>query len=137
MKKIIKTLAVAILLISLLPSCKKSDSGWQQLTTLQKIQAKWQVQTYYENDHYFGADHIKNSTGTANDYLDFRTDGKLYTSMFGYKDTVAYSLPDDAHLLIGSSSKYEIKTLTANSMVLYGMDISGADFLEENITLSK
>ena len=130
MKKILKTLAVATLVFVCLPACKKTDAAWQQLTTIQKIQAKWQVQTYYENDHYFGVDHIKNSNGTVNDYLDFRTDGKVYTSMFGYKDTVTYSLLDDVHLLIGGANKYEIKTLSANSLVMYGKDINGADFLE-------
>ena len=103
MKKILKTMALGILVFICMPSCKKTDSSGQPLTTIQKLQAKWQVQTYYENDHYFGADHIKNSIGTVNDYLDFRTDGKVYTAMFGYKDTVTYSLPDDAHLLIGGA----------------------------------
>jgi hypothetical protein len=42
----------------------------------------------------------------------------------------------DSKILIGSSS-YDIKTLTSNSFILYGKDISGSDFLQETITMTK
>lgn len=137
MKKIITSVAVATLLIFCLSACKKSSDTQTPQTTLQKIQAKWQLENYYENDHYSGADHIKNTVGTSGDYLDFRSDGKVYTSLFGYKDTVTYSLITDTQLLIDGVSKYDIKTLTTNSFVIYGKDVSGSDFLEEKITMKK
>lgn len=136
MKKLINTLAVATLLFIGIAACKKSDTTQPQ-TTLQKIQAKWQLQTYYENDHFSGADHIKNSAGTTSDFLDFRTDGKVYTSLFGYRDTVNYRLTDDTHLLIDGVNNYEIKTLTSNSFTIYQKDVSGSNFLEETITMAK
>ncbi len=136
MKKILKTLAVATLIFTWLPACKKTDTVQPQ-TTLQKIQAKWQLQTYYENDHYLGADHIRNMTGTSNDYLDFRTDGKVYSFIFGNKDTASYSLINDTHLLIDGVTTYEIKTLSASLFSIYGKEISGSDFLEETITMVK
>ena len=81
MKKIITSIAIVTLFTFYLTACKKSSDTQQPQTTLQKIQAKWQVDTYYENDHFSGADHIKNTVGTANDYFDFRPDGKIYFSL--------------------------------------------------------
>lgn len=136
MKKIITSIAVATLIVLCITACKKTDTQQPQ-TTLQKIQAKWQLQTYYSNDHFSGTDHIQNITGTANDYLDFRTDGKVYSSLLGSRDTVTYSLVSDAQLLIDGSTRYDIKTLTSNSFVMYEKDISGSGFLEETITMTK
>lgn len=136
MKKIIIPMAVATLIVFCITACKKTDNQQPQ-TTLQKIQAKWQLQTYYSNDHFSGVDHIQNVTGTASDYLDFRPDGKVYSSLLGSRDTVTYSLVNDTQLLIDGSTKYDIKTLTSNSFVIYEKDISGSDFLEETITMAK
>ncbi len=139
MKKNIIAITIVAMAIIYLPACKKSsDIQPEPQTTFQKIQAKWQLVTHYENDHFAGVDHIKNTTGTATDYLDFRTDGKIYASFFGYRDTVTYSLINDTQLLIDGTNKYDIKTLTSNSFIIYGKDVSSnGDFLEETFTMKK
>ena len=137
MKKIITSIAIVTLFTFCLTACKKSSDAQQPQTTLEKIQAKWQLQTFLENDHYSGSDHITNITGTANDYLDFKTDGKIYYSLQGHKDTVTYSLVSDIQLLIHGTSKYDIRTLTANSFIFYGKNVSGSDYLEETFTMKK
>ena len=137
MKKLITLMAVATLLIFSLSSCKKTDEIQTPKTVIQKKQANWQLSNYYGNDHFGGADHITNITGTAGDYIEFRTDGKVYYSIQGNKDTTTYSLLTDIQFLIGGSMKYDIKTLTDNGFIFYGKDVSGADFLEETFTMKK
>jgi hypothetical protein len=136
MKKFIKSMAVATLMVCLFPACKKTDTQVPQ-TTLQKIQAKWQLVTYQENDHFSGMDHIQSLTGGSDDYLDFRTDGKVYVSVFGSIDTSTYALSGDTKIVIDGSFITEIKTLTQNSFVLYSKDVSGSDFLEQTFTMKK
>ena len=138
MKKIITSIAIVTLITFCLPACKKSSDTQQPQTTLQKMQAKWQLETLFQNDHYSGTDHIMNITGTVNDYLDFRTDGKIYSSIQGNRDTTTYSLASDTKLLIDGVNNYDIKTLTSASFIIYLKDISGLpDFFEETITMKK
>ena len=137
MKKIITSIVIVTLVTFYLTACKKSSDTQQPQTTLQKIQNKWLLQNYLENDHYSGLDHIKNLTGGANDYLDFRTDGKVYVSLFGSKDTSTYALSGDTKIVVDGVNIFDIKTLTENSFIIYQKDISGSDFLEQTFTMKK
>lgn len=143
MKKLIIALTVVMLIIFIVQGCKKSDdtTAVVPLTTLQKLQAKWQIQSILENDHYSGADHVRNSTGGPGDYLDFRTDGKLYLSVFGFKDTIPYTLSGDTKIILSAGSattNLDIKTLTSNSLILYNKELyPPSDYYEETVTLTK
>lgn len=135
MKKILTLMLIAALIMGGMASCKKNDSTPK--TTLQKIQAKWQLVSYQENDHYSGMDHIQNLTGGPDDYLDFRTDGKVYVSFFGTRDTSVYALSGDTKVVMDGSFILDIKTLTDNSFILYSKDVFGADYYEQTFTLKK
>jgi hypothetical protein len=137
MKKLITSITIVILFTIFLSACKKPNDPPATLTTLQKIQAKWQIETYAENDYYSGADHIQNKTGSTSDYLDFRADGKVYVSLFGTKDTSTYTLSGETKIIIDGASTYDIKTLTSNSFTIYQKDISGSDFFEQTFTMKK
>ncbi len=136
MKKIFISIAIIAILSNSFTGCKKSDTQ-VALTPLQKMQAKWQLVTYAENDHFSGADHFKNLTGGVDDYLDFRVDGKVYVSLFGTKDTSTYAMSGDTRIVIDGSLFLDIKTLTDKACVLYGKDVFGADFLEQTFTMRK
>jgi hypothetical protein len=138
MKKLIDSMAVATAIMLCFTACKKNNEQTPQ-TVLQKIQAKWHVQSIYQNDHFSGTDHIQNSTGGPGDYIEFRGDGMVYSSVFGFTDTSTYVLSGDTKILLNGSggAVYDIKTLTANNFVLYEYDVSGPDFLEEKITMTK
>ncbi|HUS01786.1 MAG TPA: hypothetical protein VMY77_08670 [Chitinophagaceae bacterium] len=136
MKKFITSMAVATLLVCILPACKKTDTPAPQ-TTEQKLQAKWQLDTYAENDHFSGADHLQNLTGGPNDYLDFRSDGKVYVSLFGIKDTSVYALSGDTKIVIDGAVIYDIKALTGSSFIMYQKDVSGSDFFEQTFKMKK
>lgn len=134
MKKIITLMAVATILTCIAPACKKNDV---QQTPLQKLQAKWFLVTDVYNDHYSGADHTTTLTGTANDYAEFKTDGNVFSSVSGYTNTTPYNLINDTKLKIDTDT-YDIKTLTANSLVLYIKTLyGGTDYDEETITFKK
>lgn len=139
MKKIITSIAIVTVVTFYLSACKKSDT--QRTTTqtpLQKIQAKWQLQTYVYNDHYANMDHLTNLTGGANDYLDFRTDMKVYTYLFGSRDTSTYALSGDTKVVIDGTDIFDIKTLTNNSFIMYNKDNgSGTDYEEITFTMKK
>ncbi len=138
MKKIIRLLTILTLVTLYLSACKKSHDDTQQ-TTLQKLQAKWQLQSWVENDHFSGTDHIITTTGNAADYIDFRNDGKVYSSISGNIDVTTYSLTsNDTKILIDGTDTYDIKTLTSNSFILYNKELSGAsDFNETTINMKK
>ncbi len=139
MKKFITSITIVALAIIYLPACKKSSDAQPQQTTLQKIQAKWQLQSLVENDHFSGTDHIITITGNANDYIDFRTDGKVYSSISGNMDVATYSLTgSDTKILIDGTDTFDIKTLTSNSFILYIKQLSGgSDFDETTINMKK
>lgn len=132
MKKIISSIAVAILLLSV-PACNKKDTPQ---TTQQKILGKWILVTDVYNDHYLGADHISTQTGTANDYAEFKSDGNVYSSVSGFTNTTTYSIVSDTKINI-DGDVYDIKTLTTNALILYIKNVYGADYDEETITFKK
>ena len=137
MKKFITSIAAATILICSMPGCKKSsDTQQPPQTTLQKIQAKWFLATDVYNDHYSGTDHIVTQLG-ANDYVEFKTDGNVFSSVSGSTNTTTYSLISDTKLKVDTDI-YDIKTLTSNSFILYIKTLySGSDYDEETITFKK
>ncbi len=126
-----------ILLFALVTfSCKKDDKPGQ--TTSQRIQHKWGVDSYVSNNHIGGIDDIETSPGSAQDYVDFRTDGKVYTQFAGEADITGYSVQGDNTITIESFGTYTIKTLTDNQLVLYYKDAeANGDFYEETLNLKR
>src|SRR3982751_1288229 len=94
-------------------SCdKKNDKPANN--TLSKIQAKWKVGNVKYD--YVGEDDDYTYTGVAADYIDFRTDGKVYTNIDNEKDTSAYKLVGDTKLVIDGDTS-TIKSLSSNQFV--------------------
>jgi signal peptidase I len=135
MKKIITSAALVLWVTFYLPACKKTD---KQPTTLEKIQGKWQLDKDVFNDHFSGQDNIDSITGMPGDIIDFRSDGKVYTSIQSQVDTTTYSLSGDTKLVVDGNQNYDITTLTSNSFILHQkVNASGSDFYEETLTLKK
>ena len=140
MKKVITSIVIVTLVTMYLQACKKSDTtaATSTQTVLQKIQYKWTLERIVDNNYYSGADHINTTTGTSSDYFDFKKDGKVYFSFSGITDVVTYSLINDTQILIDGTETYQIKTLTANSFVLYQKNIRNAtDYDEETIIMKR
>ena len=94
-------------------ACKKSA-----LSVAQRLQAKWLVDKEISNSHYGGADHTATYTGLATDYVDFRSNNKVYSQVSGSKDTSNYSVVNDSTMTIDVDT-YKILTLTDNIFKIY------------------
>lgn len=120
MKKLLYFFAVTIGFSILMTSCKKDD----ETTTTQKIQARWnfQKQINYEND--MGVIYRDTITGSAGDYVEFKTDGKVYSSISGITATSNYEVLGNnkvvTWLIPSEKDTINIQTLTASQLILFG-----------------
>ena len=112
-----------------LGGCKKKDK--QPQTTMEKIQGKWTLQNETDNEHTGGQDNITNMPGGNSDVVEFRNDGKVYSDVFGTKDTSAYSLQGDTQIILDGIQTFDIKTLTSTSFIIYSKETFSADDYEE------
>ena len=119
-------------------SCKKKDTA----TTLQKIQAKWSIESVIDHEHdpsSLPIDTTVTTLGVATDYIDFRSDGKVYSFFDGSADTSAYALSGDTSIIISTSGNLKIQSLTDHVLKLYEKedDPSTSSYFEETINLKK
>jgi len=133
MKKIFQSLLIITLISFLFSACKKKDV---QLTTAEKVQGTWQLQTDIYHEFVSGTDYSDTTTG-PNSTLEFRNDGKVYSDLQGQKDTSTYTLTGDNQIVINGNITFDIKTLTTNLFVLYTKQTQGADYSEETLSLKK
>lgn len=113
-----KTIRVSAMLIAVLvsaASCDKDDDN-PAPSTLSRIQAKWGV-TSKVVDKPGTTVGDSTYTGVAADYMDFKTDNKVYWQLNNVKDTAAYSLTNDSTLVLdGVASK--ITKLSGSEFVI-------------------
>ena len=121
--------------ITLFASCKKDDPT---PTTTQRVQGVWkldQVISYYQ---FTGFPAARDTTfGLATDYVDFRTDNKVYSFVDGQYDTSTYAIISDNALLLDGDTT-NIQTLTATNFNLFSSDyVNSTNFSEVTIKLKK
>jgi hypothetical protein len=138
MKKVFLFTMSAIMLTFIFESCKKKDTA----TTLQKIQAKWSIESVIDHEHdpsSLPIDTTVTTLGVATDYIDFRSDGKVYSFFDGSADTSAYALSGDTSIIISTSGNLKIQSLTDHVLKLYEKedDPSTSSYFEETINLKK
>lgn len=130
MKKLMVPAAMLAAVVMVV-SCDK-DNDKPANTTLSKIQAKWKVANVKFN---IGAED-STYTGAATDYVDFRTDGKVYTSIGTQKDTSAYSLVNDTKLVVDGDTAV-IKQLSGNQFSFESKELIVEDTLTTVFNLTK
>ena len=128
MKPLLLVLIVVFSISLITPSCKKKDA---EKTTAQKLQNKWTFLNATDNNYYSGADHIVTINGNAGDYMDFRTNGKVYLRLQSSLDTSTYVLSGDTKIIFDGTDTATIQTLTDNALKLYIKDIVSAGIYEE------
>jgi hypothetical protein len=133
MKKIIKYPLLVILLVFFFAACKKKQVT---LTTAEKIQGTWQLQTEIYHQYVGGVNYSDTTLGNGAT-IEFRSDSKAYSDFQGQKDTSVYTLTGDTQITLNGTDIYDIKTLTSNQFVLYSKQTQGADYYEGTITLIK
>lgn len=144
MKKVLFTIVTCAALFT---ACKKDKVEETPVvvvppakTVAQKITAKWGVTTIADNDYYSNTSHTTSYSGIASDYLDFRSNGKLYIQLAPYgKDTISYNLVNDSTINL-DGDLYKIPTITDTKFVMYYKEITSntpLNFYETTITLAK
>ena len=116
----ISAMAIAVLVSA--ASCNKDDNNTTP-TTLSRVQATWGV-TSKVMDKAGTAVGDSTYIGVTADYMDFKTDNKVYSQLKNVKDTAAYSLTNDSTLVLDgvtskiaklSSSEFVIKQTLINT----------------------
>jgi hypothetical protein len=130
MKKLMVPAAILAAVVMVVSCDKKNDKPVNN--TLSKIQAKWKV----NNVKFEEGGQDSTYTGVAADYIDFRTDGKVYTNIADEKDTSAYKLVNDTKLVIDMDT-INIKQLTSSQFVMEYKEEIIEDTLTTTITLAK
>ena len=114
-----------IVFTTLCLSCKKqlADDNIDRSTT-NKLQGKWQVDSIVVNQYFNGTYSKASNAGTPEDYIEFRSDGRMYTSFQGYTDNSSYYVRSDTVIVIGGDSA-DINELTDNKLVIYNKAEAG------------
>jgi hypothetical protein len=128
-----KLLFVAMAAMALFSACKKKDV---EKTTAEKIIGKWSLTTQTENDYFNNANHISTFSGTANDEVDFRADGRVYEGP-NFTSSSTYSVVSDSKVTIDGIST-DINALTDNQLILHAkIPGTGTNFYEYTATYRK
>lgn len=131
MKNLIASLCLLAFLFSF-SSCKKDKDPTPQ----EMAAGKWKFETYQYNDHFGGLDHNYTMNGSADEYMDFRTDGKMYYFFAGGHDTLPYSVTSATHMILDGQT-CQIQLLDSKNFKFYYKETSGSDFEEHTFTLKK
>ncbi|HEX8277701.1 MAG TPA: hypothetical protein VF540_03370, partial [Segetibacter sp.] len=112
-------IAIVLLSGSLILACKKNDDNNNNNSAiLEKLKGKWTVNNYTTNQYYSNSSHLTTISVNPGDYIEFSTDGKLYIRLFSSVDTLAYSIVPNNRIVFDYIDTFDIKTLTANQLVL-------------------
>lgn len=127
--------------LAVFSACKKDNAKSSQPT----VQGKWSVVSIYHKDSSSSGTGWAYYPVTADDYIDFRADNKMY-AYFAYqggrKDTSAFSVTDkyilqtDTHVANGYDT-LQLVTLTDTSLVLHNKTAYLDGYYENTWSLKK
>jgi hypothetical protein len=126
---------VALLALSIVSACKKEEKG-----TTEKLMNKWAVVQINDTSYVpNSAPAINPYNGKVGDYMDFRRDGRMYSSIAGALDTAQYTYSEAKLKVYINNFQYNILYLTDNSMILwdphYGS--STTTYVSHKVTLKR
>jgi hypothetical protein len=123
--KQIRILALAIAVILFAASCSKDKED--KPVNNASIQGRWSVNNIVtvEPNNETGT-----YTGKEGDFVEFKSDGTMSSSVDGYEQTVEYEIVDATHVNVDGSVS-EIKELTSHKLVVLDPAHEGQS---ENIT---
>lgn len=102
-----------------------------------KVMGKWLISSITINNHFAGEDHIETYNGTAADYADFKTTGKLHTFYKGVLDVSNFTVRSATQITIDGDPA-DIKVLTDSKLIIYDKDKTGTfGFTEITYDLKK
>lgn len=136
MKKILCLATVAALLFT---ACKKD----KEQTTQERLQGSWKIESSILKVVVAGTPNTSTYAGQPTDYVDFRTDGKVYTSVNGSLDTANYTVSANqvttTDTYPGATPQvYNLTTLTEVVAQLYNRSSpSTTDYTEITLNLKR
>jgi len=118
-----------------LPHCKKNNDK----SITEKLMNKWTLVQTVDTFYSTAAPQITPYTGKATDYMDFRTDGNLYSYVNNVHDTTGYTYSEIKLSVDVKAHHFTILTLTDQSMVLYDphYTTTTASYTATKITLKR
>jgi len=135
-KRSLTPIACMALLTLFIAACKKDNGTGVTL----KLMNHWSLvqindTTYVPNT----APAFSKYDGAGDDYLDFRKDGKLYSSVMKALDTAQYIYSEANLKLSVRDFQYKIVYLTDNSMVLWDPHFSSGSttYISHKVTLRR
>lgn len=140
MKTISKIVSATALAAIIFVSCKKDDPAPAPLTPLLQLQAKWTFEKITEHDFFMGVSSRDTFPANPGEYLDFRTDNKVYSYVDAEYDTSSYSLLGTNKLILSDNvynDTFNIQVLTNNQFQLYVRENDGTDYYEYTIFMKK
>lgn len=123
--------SAVILSAILFSSCKKNKDATQ--TTLEKLQYKWSFTKEFYHDLFLGVESRDTTTGLSTDYVDFRSDNKVYSRQGTNYDTSSYALMDDSHLITssgGTNDTLTIQVLNDHALQVYSRSGTATNYYE-------
>lgn len=115
-------------------ACKDDDEP----TVQQRIQGVWTFDKNIDRNVIGGVESRDTTLGVSGDYVDFRTDNKVYSRFEGlYYDTANYSILSSDKIIIDGDTM-TIQNLTNSSVQFYlREDVSATDYYETWFYLKK
>jgi hypothetical protein len=98
-------------------SCKKDNNDIIK-TTSSKVQGKWKIDSIVVNQYFNGTYNKSTNMGTPEDYVEFRSDGRMLTSFQGHTDNSSYAIASDKIIVFGGDSA-DIVELTDTKFIIY------------------
>lgn len=126
MRKLI--LFIAIITSLIIAACEKNKDK----NSTPSLEGKWElVNTIYLEVENGVEVSDYNYTGIAGDYIDFRSDHKVYSHVDGFDDVSGYTLLNNNKVDIEGDT-LEIRSLTKASVTLYEKSYTNLNSYEEN-----
>ncbi len=107
-------------------SCKKEDEE----TTATKLQHRWTVNSFTENERIDGEDNMATRPAGASDYMEFTSAGTVNLRLESTDFSLPYSVTAENKLLLGAQS-FDIQTLNNNTFVIYSKEMQDVNNYSE------
>lgn len=126
---------VALLTASIASACKKNEENGITL----KLMNKWRLVQITDTAYVPNtAPAISQYDGKADDYMDFRKDGRVYSSIMSAPDTAQYTYSEAKLKVSIDDFQYNILYLTNNSLVLWDPHFgTSTTYVAHKITLRR
>lgn len=117
-------LPVILFMLMGIASCQKDNEFPEEEpagTIADKIQHKWKINFIATNSQFAGVNNKVSYNGTPEEYVEFRSDKKMYTYFRSAYDTSSYSVVSNKVISI-DNDQATIQELTDNTLILFSRD---------------